>query len=242
MSEVQIFDHEEFGNVRSILMNGEAWFVVLDVCRILGIANPTDALTRVDGADLGTTEIRNERGELRSTKTVNESGLYDLIFQSRKPGAKAFRRWVTNEVLPSIRKTGGYGVVPGSYAAALRAHADAVELAEQAQKELEAAQPKLETYDAWLDTSEAIEMTDFAKRIGFTPAGRFTAALRDTGVLRKDKRPDNSFRNLPTAEWEDSFIVRSHQLPNGRWIDLALINSGGQLEVLEHLRDRGYEV
>ena len=93
--------------VRTVTRDDEPWFVAADVCAVLGIGKVTDAVGRLDEADTGLTGIRSG-GQNRQMSIVNESGLYDLIFRSDKPEAKPFRRWVTSEVLPSIRRTGGY--------------------------------------------------------------------------------------------------------------------------------------
>lgn len=89
------------------MFNHEPWFVAADVCNALNIGNVTDAVRRLD-EDEKLTSIVSRAGQNREVNMVNESGLYNLIFQSRKPEAKAFRKWVTSEVLPSIRKTGRY--------------------------------------------------------------------------------------------------------------------------------------
>src|SRR5690606_16533074 len=86
--------------------------------------------------------------------------------------------------------------------------------------------------------SDAIEMTDFAKRIGISPP-KFTELLRNVGILRKDRRRDGKFRNLPTEAWKSAFDVRPRQLDNGRWLDLALLNPQRQVDVLEELHRRG---
>ena len=88
--------------------NKEPWFVLKDVCEILEHDNPSLAKRRLDEHDLSTVKVIDSLGRSQQVSTVNESGLYDVIFQSRKPEAKRFRRWVTNEVLPAIRKTGAY--------------------------------------------------------------------------------------------------------------------------------------
>jgi prophage antirepressor-like protein len=95
-------------SVRTVMIKGEPWFVARDVCEILGIENVSDALSRIKSVNIGNTDVENSRGQLRKTKIVNESGLYRLIFQSRKPEAEKFTDWVTGEVLPQIRKTGRY--------------------------------------------------------------------------------------------------------------------------------------
>ncbi|MEY2875876.1 MAG: hypothetical protein RLZZ373_3247 [Pseudomonadota bacterium] len=95
--------------VRAILDDaGDPWFVAADVCHALSIENSRDAVSRLDLDDVGTTDIIDSMGRRQSATTINESGLYSLILVSRKPEAKPFKRWVTSEVLPAIRKTGRY--------------------------------------------------------------------------------------------------------------------------------------
>ena len=106
--EMQIFENGSFGQVRIVEKKGEPWFVAKDVCDILGLSNVSEALTSLDldeKTDISGSDVGSHISKLR---LVSESGLYDLIFKSRKPEAKTFRKWVTSEVLPSIRKTGSY--------------------------------------------------------------------------------------------------------------------------------------
>lgn len=111
-NEIQIFKNDEFGQVRTTTINGEPWFVGKDVTDILGYSNPRDALAKhVDDDDRNTVAIRDGKGNPNQT-IINESGLYALIIGSKLPAAKKFKRWVTSEVLPSIRKTGTYTVDP----------------------------------------------------------------------------------------------------------------------------------
>ncbi len=109
MNEVQIFSKPEFGMIRTTTDDqGMPWFNAVDVCRALGLANVTNALKRyVDEPDLRKTKTRSS-GQVREANFVNESGLYALIFGSKRQNAKDFKRWVTCEVLPCIRKTGAY--------------------------------------------------------------------------------------------------------------------------------------
>lgn len=244
-ADIVPFDHPEFGSVRSILIDGKPWFLLTDLARVLAYSRASDAKKNLRDSQVGTADSRTAHDLGFSSGSVptvvNESGLYRLMMRSSQPNAEAFQVWIEDEVLPSIRKTGSYSLVPQTYAQALRAHADAVEAAEEAQKELEAAQPKIETYDTWL-SSEAIEITDYAKRIDFTPPTKLTAVLRELGVLRKDKTHKGRYRNLPTKDWEGSFRVRAVQIGTGEFIDLALITPQGQLEVREVLADNGYDV
>ena len=111
-NEIQIFKNDEFGQVRTTTINGEPWFVGKDVTDILGYSNPRDALAKhVDDDDRNTVAIRDGKGNPNQT-IINESGLYALIIGSKLPTAKKFKRWVTSEVLPSIRKTGSYTADP----------------------------------------------------------------------------------------------------------------------------------
>lgn len=109
MNELQTFTHKQFGNVRALNIKGEPWFVAVDVCKALGVGNPTQALTRLDDDEKANTLISNEgiRGN-PNMAIVNEPGLYTLVLSSRKPQAKAFKRWLTHDVIPSIRKYGAY--------------------------------------------------------------------------------------------------------------------------------------
>ena len=109
-NEIKVFDNAEFGSVRTLVINGEPYFVGKDVAIILGYKNPRKALNdHIDSEDKGVTKCDTLGGTQEMT-VINESGLYSLILSSKLPKAKEFKRWVTSEVLPSIRKTGSYSV------------------------------------------------------------------------------------------------------------------------------------
>lgn len=107
MNELQIFENPEFGRVRTTVIDGEPWFVAADVCHALDIGNPSDALNRLDDDERTLVSIEGASNG-KPVNGVNEPGLYSLVLGSRKPEAKAFKRWITHEVIPAIRKTGGY--------------------------------------------------------------------------------------------------------------------------------------
>ncbi len=110
MSELQVFANPQFGQIRAVEVDGEPWFVGKDVAEALGYSNPRDALAKhVDGEDKGVSQIATPSG-IQEMTILNESGLYSLIFSSKLPSARVFKRWVTSEVLPSIRRTGGYTI------------------------------------------------------------------------------------------------------------------------------------
>lgn len=107
MNELTVFNNEEFGEIRTMTIEGEPWFVAADVCRALEIGNPSMAVERLDDDEKGISTIDTLGGKQRMT-TINEPGLYSLVLSSRKPEAKAFKRWITHDIIPTIRKTGGY--------------------------------------------------------------------------------------------------------------------------------------
>lgn len=107
MQELMVFENEEFGEIRTLEINNEPWFVAKDICEILEIKNSRQALTRLD-EDEKADVILNDGSQNRNMSAVNEYGLYNLILASRKKEAKEFKRWITHEVIPSIRKHGGY--------------------------------------------------------------------------------------------------------------------------------------
>ena len=109
MTDLQIFNSPEFGAIRTIEKDGEPWFVGKDVATILGYAKPLNALaTHIDEDDSLKQGLTDNMGRMQETIFINESGLYSLVLSSKLPTAKKFKRWVTNEVIPSIRKHGAY--------------------------------------------------------------------------------------------------------------------------------------
>ena len=114
MNELQIFNNEEFGNVRSLMIDNEPWFVGKDVAEALGYKNVRDSLARhIDSDDKRDgVVIHDSMGREQKPIIINESGLYSLILSSKLESAKKFKHWVTSEVLPTLRKTGSYAKVP----------------------------------------------------------------------------------------------------------------------------------
>lgn len=108
MNDLQQFTSAQFGDIRALSIDGEPWFVGKDVALALGYEKPTDAVRKhVDAEDRGISKMETPSGKQDMT-VINESGLYSLVLSSKLPSAKAFKRWVTHEVIPTIRKTGGY--------------------------------------------------------------------------------------------------------------------------------------
>lgn len=166
MSQLKIFTNPEFGEIRVVEINGEPWFVGKDVAQALGYTNHRKALAdHVDAEDKrqedGVT-IRDSIGREQHPTIINESGVYSLILSSKLPTAKRFRRWVTSEVLPSIRKTGGYAL-PKDYPSALRALADAEERRMALEAESEQNKPKVLFANAVCASKTSILVGELAK-------------------------------------------------------------------------------
>lgn len=113
MQEIQIFSNSEFGDIRTVMIDGEPWFVAMDISEKLGYAQTANMLKQVDKEDkrkVPSSDLDDTFSKFaKEISVINESGLYDAIFGSKLKNAKSFKRWVTKEVLPSIRKTGSYG-------------------------------------------------------------------------------------------------------------------------------------
>lgn len=111
-NKIQVFENPEFGEVRTLAIDGEPWAAAIDVAKALGYKEPQKAIrTHVDPEDKGVSKMDTPGGN-QEVVIINESGLYSLILSSKLPKAKAFKRWVTSEVLPALRKTGSYSVKP----------------------------------------------------------------------------------------------------------------------------------
>ena len=139
MRNLTIFKNEDFGDIRTTLVDNQPYFCLADVCRILDIKNVSDCKDRLKKDGVVNNDVIDSLGRRQVANFINESNLYKCIFQSRQPYAEKFQDWVTEEILPEIRKTGSYSLVPKSYAEALRMYADEVEQRELMQKQRDEA-------------------------------------------------------------------------------------------------------
>jgi prophage antirepressor-like protein len=131
-NKLEIFKNEQFGEIRTVIIGGEPWFVLKDLCVALSLSNPSRVVERLDDDDVKKIDPNFELGSQNPSNTpiniVNESGMYNVILRSDKPEAKQFKRWLTHEVIPQIRKTGSYGInLPEFTSPALAARAWAEE-------------------------------------------------------------------------------------------------------------------
>lgn len=177
MSNIQIFNYQS-NEVRTVEMNGEPWFVLKDVCNILNINNASDVYNRLDDDEKGIAQI-DTLGGRQKMSTVNESGLYHVILRSDKPEAAPFRKWVTSEVLPSIRKNGGY-IAGQQELSPQELMAKALLVANKTLAEREARiseltvqnnimAPKAEYFDELVDRNMLTSFRDTAKELGIKP-------------------------------------------------------------------------
>lgn len=203
-NEIEIFENEMFGQVRIIEKDGNPWFVGKDVAEILGYQNGSRDINRhVDKEDMLKDKVSDGR-QMKETILINESGLYCLVLSSKLPIAKAFRRWVTNEVIPSIRKHHAY-MTDDTLEKALTSPDFLIKLATQLKEEktkrleaennLKLAEPKVKFADTVQDTERTIYVRDMAKILmqhGVnTGANRLFERLRNDGYLTKQKGSKN---------------------------------------------------
>ena len=194
MNELMVFNNAEFGNVRTMEINGEPWFVGKDVAASLGYERATKAISdRVDKEDIDEVPIQDSIGRMQKTPIINESGVYALIFGSKLPNARKFKHWVTSEILPTIRKTGSYSITQtktDSYMIenpADRARRWAEEYEEKLALECKIAeqQPKVDYHDAVLNKSGLLTTTAIAKDLGFKSAKQLNDLLKRDRVIYK---------------------------------------------------------
>ena len=186
-NKLMIFENEAFGKMRTLNLNGEPWFVAVDVCSVLDLSNPTIAVSRLDEDE----RAKFNLGRQGDATIVNEPGLYTLVLGSRKPEAKAFKRWITHEVLPNIRKHGVYITDEK-----LKLFAEHPELLDALMKSLYATHaenlrhraerqtllPKADYYDAFMDADGCTNLRTTAKELN-VPERWFARFLQQTGFL-----------------------------------------------------------
>ena len=210
-NKIKVFENAEFGSVRTVTINGEPWFVAADVCNALDIGNPSQAISRLDDDEKVTlTTNEGHSGKLGGAQMLNvisEAGLYSLILKSRKPEAKAFKRWITHEVIPDIRQYGMYATSdfldkalgnPDNWIrmlteySAVKKENETLKMKAVEQKEVIETQnhqitlmkPKATYYDLVLQTKNAVNITTIAKDYGLS-AVTLNKKLHDYGVQYK---------------------------------------------------------
>ena len=215
-NKIEVFKNEQFGEIRTALIENEPWFVAVDVCRALEIGNSSQAISRLDADEKMITLISNEgnkRGNPNMT-VVNEPGLYTLILSSRKPEAKAFKRWITHDVIPMIRKTGCYmtdSVLerirkdPTFTYTLAKAMLREKDRADALEAELNATKPKADYYDAFINPDDCTNIRTTAKELEI-PERKFVKFLLNEGYLFRS--PSGQLLPYNKKSNEGLFIVR----------------------------------
>ena len=236
-NKLMLFENEAFGKVRTLNLNGEPWFVAVDVCSVLDLSNPTIAVSRLDEDE----RAKFNLGRQGDATIVNEPGLYTLVLGSRKPEAKAFKRWITHEVIPAIRKHGVYITDEK-----LKLFAEHPELLDALMKSLYAAHaenlrhraerqtllPKADYYDAFMDADGCTNLRTTAKELN-VPERWFARFLQQTGFLYRS--PAGNLMPYAIPRNRGLFRVRDY-VRNGHSGAYTLITPMGKSLFRELLR------
>ena len=251
-NELQIFKNEELEmEIRTLIIEGEPYFVGKDVASILGYKEPRSAVSKkVDEEDRGVSKIATPSGTQEMT-VINESGLYSLILSSKLPSAKKFKRWVTSEVLPQIRKTGGYipmdeGMTDSEIMARALLIAQGTinkkdELIKQHEKTIEQQKPLVDFANTIASTSKSIDMSSFAKLIkdeGIKMGrNKLFEWLRNNGYLMKNKNNEPYQRYIDSKIFE---VVEYTITINGKSEPKikTLVTGKGQIYLIKKLKEQ----
>ncbi|MGI5085519.1 phage antirepressor [Treponema putidum] len=224
MNDIQVFNNSEFGEVRTVLIGDDVWFIAKDICDILGLSDVSRSVEKLEDDEKLIRKIFVS-GQNRDILIINESGLYTLIIRSNKPEARQFRKWVTAEVLPSIRKHGLYAVDE------LLNNPDMAIKAFQALKEERAARIEAERKNAVLmHVSKTYTATEIAKEIGLKSANELNRELEKRGIQFK---VNNTW--VPKADYADKgfFDIKQEVLDTGTVIYHRRITQNGRTFILE---------
>ena len=212
MKSLELF-HFKGRQVRTIQLDSEPWFVAADVCDVLGLSNPSQALSYLDRDErrLITNEAWRTNGNMA---IVSEPGLYSLVLRSRRPEAKGFRRWIAHEVIPALRQTGGY-LMPAVSASTVGpsnllqfSRRDLLNLALEAEAECEELRPKAAFFDRVADSSDSFSLAETAKMLETEGYGRnnLIKFLRHEGILMasnvaKQRYIDRGYFHIVQSEY-----------------------------------------
>ena len=254
MNELTIFNNPEFGTIRTVEINGEIWFVGKDVAVALGYKNPQEAIrTHVDDEDKGVSEILTPGGK-QSVPIINESGLYSLVLSSKLPTAKKFQRWVTSEVLPSIRRTGGYVAndelfiqtylpfadesTKSLFRTTLHTIGEQNKLIQQQRDKIQQDKPLVQFAEHVSESVNSIDIGTFSKllydeniKIG---RNRLFAWMKKNGYLMRDTKPYQKYVDAGYFK----VIEHAFKTPYGnKMVDTkTLVTGKGQIYFTEKLR------
>lgn len=239
-NKLMIFENETFGKVRTLTIGGEAWFVAADVCKALELGNPSMTVVRLDDDEKGISTIDTLGGKQRMA-IINEPGLYSLVITSRKPEAKAFKRWITHEVIPAIRKYGGYMTKslleqvlenPNLIYEFARRMLEEQQKNERLRQELDRAKPKADYYDAFIHPESCTNIRATAKELK-VPEKMFTAFLVRKRYLYR--APSGGLMPYAKAADDGLFFVKDYIAVNGHQGVYTLVTPKGKALFLSML-------
>lgn len=217
MNQLQVFNNTEFGRVRTMMIKGSPWFVAKDVCECLGITKHRDAVSRLDGNERGSVEA-DTLGGTQQMAAVNEYGLYSLVLSSRKPSAKAFKRWITHEVIPAIRKHGAY-MTGETLEQALTSPDFLIRLATELKNEQEARKTAEAQLEA--DKPKVLFADSVAASHGSILVGELAKLLNQNGIDIGQNRLFNWLR-------ENGYLIcrkgTDYNMPTQRSMEMQLFN------------------
>lgn len=243
MNEITIFNNNMFGEVRTILVDNEPWFCLVDVCRILSIGNPTDVKNRLMKNGVDTIEGIDSLGRKQNTNFINEPNLYKVVFQSRKPEAEQFANWVTSEVLPSIRKHGLYAKEellsdPDLMISILMDLKKEREEKKRLLEKVEEDKPKVQFAETVTKSKDNILMRDMAKLLcdeGFNVGEkRLYKYLRNNNILMQDNMPYQSYVD------RKYFFVKENSIDTIYGVKLTkttLVTPKGQMWIVSKIKE-----
>lgn len=220
MNDLRIFENSEFGEIRTITKDNEPMFCLADVCKALEITHVTDVKKRMKKDGVGTAEVIDSMGRKQKATFINEANLYKVIFQSRKPSAEKFTDWVTDEVIPSIRKNGGYianqeNLTPEQIVA--NALVVAQNIITQKDKQIEEMKPKANYFDALVDKKLNTNIRDTAKELGIGEKAFVSFLIGKGYVFRQGKHK----QLRPYAKYAESgnglFVLKDKHNEHNGW-------------------------
>ena len=247
MSELEIFNNEEFGQVRSVEVEGEPYFVAKDIAIALGYSNPRKAIIdHVDEEDKGVTKC-DTLGGAQEITIINESGLYSLILSSKLPSAKEFKRWITSDVLPKIRKTGGYVNNDDLFINTYLPFADdttkllfksTLQVINNQNKLIEEQKPLVTFANTVANSSDTIDMGEMAKlcskeglKIG---RNRLFETLREQKILMSNNNP---YQSYVERKWFEIIETVKHTSYGDKLFTKTMVTGLGQIKIIEKLKE-----
>lgn len=245
---ITVFGNDEFGEIRTALINGEPYCMLADVCRVLDLGNTSMVVQRLDQAGVSSIEVSYPSGS-KQAYFISESNFYRTVFQSRKPQAEKFVAWVTEEVLPAIRKTGAY-ISPKVTFIVPKTLAEALELAARLERERERLEiqnkalidqnllmaPKAESYDIAIRSDHTWDMATVAQCINVYGFGRnkLMAYLREKKIFGCSNRPYQQYVNdgffkmeivpLPPRHKDGKKVLRIYEKPVAYYRGINLVH------------------